>query len=71
LTNIGEFGTSTTSQRRMSKTRAGVRKKEKDKENINLLQFVAIFLDPRYKLSLYTKITIKEIQVISIHKDYH
>lgn len=45
----------------MSKTRAGVRKKEKDKENINLLQFVAIFLDPRYKLSLYTKITIEDV----------
>lgn len=37
------------------------KKKEKDKENINLLIFVAAFLDPRYKLSLYTKITVEEI----------
>eukprot|EP00267_Zea_mays_P043652 XP_020395764.1 zinc finger BED domain-containing protein RICESLEEPER 2-like [Zea mays] len=35
--------------------------KEKEKENINLLIFVAAVLDPRYKLSLYTKITIEEI----------
>jgi hypothetical protein len=33
----------------------------KDKEDINLLIFVARFLDPRYKLSLYTKMTIEEI----------
>ena len=37
------------------------RKEEKEKENINLLIFVAAFLDSRYKLSLYTKITGEEI----------
>jgi hypothetical protein len=31
------------------------------KENINLLIFVATCLDPRYKLSMYTKITVEEI----------
>jgi hypothetical protein len=35
--------------------------KEKEKENINLLIFVASCLDPRYKLSMYTKITVEEI----------
>jgi hypothetical protein len=35
--------------------------KEKEKENINLLIFVAALLDPRYKLSLYTKISVEEI----------
>jgi hypothetical protein len=35
--------------------------KEKEKENINLLIFVAAFLDPRYKLGLYTKLSIEEI----------
>ena len=35
--------------------------KDKDKENINLFIFVAAFLDPRYKLSLYTKISVEEI----------
>jgi hypothetical protein len=33
----------------------------KEKENINLLIFVAGCLDPRYKLSLYAKITVEEI----------
>jgi hypothetical protein len=33
----------------------------KDKENINLLIFMTGFLDPRYILSLYTKMTIEEI----------
>jgi hypothetical protein len=33
----------------------------KGKENINLLIFVATCLDPRYKLSMYTKITVEEI----------
>ncbi|CAD6250684.1 unnamed protein product [Miscanthus lutarioriparius] len=37
------------------------KEKEKDKENINLFIFVAAFLDPRYKLSLYTKISVEEI----------
>ena len=35
--------------------------KEKEKENINLLIFIAAILDPRYKLSLYTKLTVEEI----------
>jgi hypothetical protein len=35
--------------------------KGKGKENINLLIFIAGCLDPRYKLSLYTKITMEEI----------
>ena len=35
--------------------------KEKVKENINLLIFVAVVLDPRYKLSQYTEIAIDEI----------
>ncbi|CAO2190093.1 unnamed protein product [Urochloa humidicola] len=35
--------------------------KEKEKENINLLIFVAAVLDPRYKLSLYTKLSVEEI----------
>jgi hypothetical protein len=35
--------------------------KEKEKENLNLLMFVAGCLDPRYKLSMYTKITVEEI----------
>jgi hypothetical protein len=34
---------------------------EKDKENINLLIFVVAFLDPRCKLSIYTKIIVEEI----------
>ncbi|XP_025822266.1 zinc finger BED domain-containing protein RICESLEEPER 2-like [Panicum hallii] len=37
------------------------RGKGKEKENINLLIFVAGCLDPRYKLSMYTKITVEEI----------
>jgi hypothetical protein len=37
------------------------KEKEKEKENINLLIFVAAFLDPRYKLSLYTKISVEVI----------
>jgi hypothetical protein len=37
------------------------KKDEKEKENINLLIFVAAVLDPRYKLSDYTKITIEEM----------
>ena len=37
------------------------RGKAKEKENLNLLIFIAGCLDPRYKLSLYTKITIEEI----------
>ncbi|CAD6258482.1 unnamed protein product [Miscanthus lutarioriparius] len=39
----------------------GREKEKKDKENINLFIFVAAFLDPRYKLSLYTKISVEEI----------
>lgn len=35
--------------------------KEKEKDNINLLIFVAAVLDPRYKLSLYTNLTVEEI----------
>jgi hypothetical protein len=35
--------------------------KAKEKENINLLIFVAAVMDPRYKLSLYTKLTVEEI----------
>jgi hypothetical protein len=35
--------------------------KEKDKENINLLIFVAVVLDPRYKLAMYTKMVIQEM----------
>jgi hypothetical protein len=35
--------------------------KAKEKENLNLLIFIAGCLDPRYKLSLYTKITVEEI----------
>jgi hypothetical protein len=37
------------------------RGKEKEKENINLLIFVVGCLDLRYKLSLYTRITVEEI----------
>jgi hypothetical protein len=37
------------------------RGKGKEKENMNLLIFVAGCLDPRYKLSMYTKITVEEI----------
>jgi hypothetical protein len=37
------------------------RGKAKEKENLNLLIFIAGCLDPRYKLSLYTKITVEEI----------
>jgi hypothetical protein len=35
--------------------------KEKEKENMNLLIFVAAALDPRYKLSEYTKLAIEEM----------
>ena len=35
--------------------------KGKAKENINLLIFIDAVLDPRYKLSLYTKLTVEEI----------
>ena len=35
--------------------------KEKEKENINLLIFVAVVLDPRYKLSQYTEIAIEDM----------
>jgi hypothetical protein len=35
--------------------------KEKEKENMNLLIFVAATLDPRYKLSEYTKLAIEEM----------
>jgi hypothetical protein len=35
--------------------------KGKEKHNINLLIFVAGCLDPRYKLSMYIKITVEEI----------
>jgi hypothetical protein len=35
--------------------------KEKEKENINLLIFVAVVLDPRYKLSQYTEMAIDEM----------
>jgi len=35
--------------------------KEKEKENINLLIFIAVVLDPRYKLSQYTEIAIDEM----------
>lgn len=37
------------------------KEKEKEKENMNLLIFVAAVLDPRYKLSDYTKLTIAEM----------
>jgi hypothetical protein len=37
------------------------RGKAKEKENLILLIFVAACLDPRYKLSMYTKITVEEI----------
>jgi hypothetical protein len=43
------------------RSRGRGKEKEKDKENVNLLIFVAAFLDPRYKLSLYTKISVEEI----------
>jgi hypothetical protein len=35
--------------------------KEKEKENMNMLIFVAAALDPRYKLSEYTKLAIEEM----------
>ena len=35
--------------------------KEKEKENINLLIFVAVVLDPRYKLSQYVEIAIEDM----------
>jgi hypothetical protein len=35
--------------------------KEKEKENINLLIFVAVVLDPRYKLSQYTELAIEDM----------
>jgi hypothetical protein len=37
------------------------RGKGKEKDNINLLIFVTGCLDPRYKLSIYTKISVEEI----------
>jgi hypothetical protein len=37
------------------------RGRAKEKENMNLLIFIVGCLDPRYKLSMYTKITIEEI----------
>jgi hypothetical protein len=37
------------------------KEKEKEKENINLPIFVATVLDPRYKLSQYTKMVIEEM----------
>ncbi|KAM0858616.1 hypothetical protein ACQ4PT_047723 [Festuca glaucescens] len=37
------------------------KKDEKEKENINLLIFVAAVLDPRYKLSDYTRISTEEM----------
>jgi hypothetical protein len=37
------------------------RGKAKEKENLNLLNFIVGCLDPRYKLSLYTKIIVEEI----------
>jgi hypothetical protein len=37
------------------------RGKGKEKESLHLLIFVAGCLDPRYKLSMYTKITVEEI----------
>jgi hypothetical protein len=37
------------------------RGKAKEKENLNLLIFIVGCLDPRCKLSLYTKITVEEI----------
>ncbi|KAM0849071.1 hypothetical protein ACQ4PT_053952 [Festuca glaucescens] len=39
----------------------GKEKEEKEKENINLLIFIAAVVDPRYKLSAYTKVVIEEI----------
>jgi hypothetical protein len=47
-------------QQERSKGR-GKEKEKKEKENINLLIFVAAFLDPRYKLYLYTKISVEVI----------
>ncbi|WVZ70886.1 hypothetical protein U9M48_019515 [Paspalum notatum var. saurae] len=45
------------------------KEKEKEKENINLLIFVAVILDPRYKLSEYIELAIQEIYGESIgHK---
>lgn len=35
--------------------------KGKEKENVNLLIFIGAALDPRYKLSEYTKLTIEEM----------
>uniref|UniRef100_A0ACD5X8I2 Uncharacterized protein n=1 Tax=Avena sativa TaxID=4498 RepID=A0ACD5X8I2_AVESA len=39
---------------------------EKEKENINLLIFVAAALDPRYKLSDYTKMVTEEIYGLEV-----
>jgi hypothetical protein len=38
-----------------------VKVKEKEKENMNLLIFIATTLDPRYKLSNYTKLAFWEM----------
>jgi hypothetical protein len=35
--------------------------KEKEKENINMLIFVAVVLDPRYKLSEYVELAVEEM----------
>jgi hypothetical protein len=56
-----EIGQQQEQDPRRSKGRGKEKDKDKEKENINLLIFVAAFLDPRYKLSLYTKISVEEI----------
>jgi hypothetical protein len=37
------------------------KRRGKEKKNINLMNFVVVCLDSRYKLSLYTKIAVEEI----------
>ena len=44
--------------------------KEKVKENMNLLIFVAVVLDPRYKLSQYTEIAIDEMYGDGVGKKF-
>jgi hypothetical protein len=57
----GLWHTSDDHDMEMEKGRGKGKGKGKEKENINLLIFIAGCLDPRYKLSLYMKITVEEI----------
>jgi hypothetical protein len=56
-----EKGQQQEQDREKGRSKGRGKEKEKEKENINLLIFVAAVLDPRYKLSMYTKLTVEEI----------